>query len=99
MKGPQTLQQAIQFFSEHENCRQFMIAVRWPDGKVRCPILRLRESYLSRKGAVISLLREASQAEILSQDRHCIRGLPDSFREVAARCMAAGQLQERHQLL
>jgi transposase-like protein len=37
MKGPQTLQQAIQFFSDYENCRQFMIAVRWPDGKVRCP--------------------------------------------------------------
>jgi len=37
MKGPQTLQQAIQFFSEYENCRQFMIAVRWSDGKVRCP--------------------------------------------------------------
>ena len=37
MKGPQTLQQAIQYFSDYENCRQFMIAVRWPDGKVRCP--------------------------------------------------------------
>jgi transposase-like protein len=37
MKAPQTLQQAIQFFSEYENCRQFMISVRWEDGKVRCP--------------------------------------------------------------
>src|SRR5271156_199087 len=37
MKGPQTLQQAIQFFTDYENCRQFMIAVRWSDGKVRCP--------------------------------------------------------------
>src|SRR5207245_4328402 len=30
-------QQAIQYFSDYENCHQFMIAVRWPDGKVRCP--------------------------------------------------------------
>src|SRR5208282_5396744 len=37
MESPKTLQQAIQFFSDFENCRQFMIAVRWPDGKVRCP--------------------------------------------------------------
>jgi transposase-like protein len=37
MKAPQTLQQAIQFFSDYENCREFMIAVRWEDGKVRCP--------------------------------------------------------------
>src|ERR1700683_904111 len=37
MKGPKTLQEAIQFFSDYENCRMFMIAVRWADGKVRCP--------------------------------------------------------------
>src|SRR5436309_12626626 len=37
MESPKTLQQAIQFFSDVENCRQFMVAVRWLDGKVRCP--------------------------------------------------------------
>lgn len=37
MKTPTTLQEAIQYFSDFENCRQFMIAVRWSDGKVRCP--------------------------------------------------------------
>ena len=37
MKSPKTLQEAIQFFAEYENCRQFMISVRWADGKVRCP--------------------------------------------------------------
>lgn len=38
MEAPKTLQEAIQFFSDYENCRQFMIAIRWPeDGKVRCP--------------------------------------------------------------
>jgi transposase-like protein len=38
MKAPKTLQQAIQHFSDPENCREFMIAVRWLDGFVRCPI-------------------------------------------------------------
>jgi ISXO2-like transposase domain/Transposase zinc-ribbon domain len=37
MKLPSTLQEAIQHFSNYENCREFMVAVRWPDGKVRCP--------------------------------------------------------------
>jgi transposase-like protein len=37
MKAPQTLQQAIQHFSDEKNCREFMIAMRWPDDKVRCP--------------------------------------------------------------
>src|SRR6266852_357754 len=37
MKAPTTLQHAIQFFSDYENCRKFMVAVRWADAKVRCP--------------------------------------------------------------
>jgi transposase-like protein len=37
METPNTLQEAIQYFTDFENCRQFMVAIRWPDGKVRCP--------------------------------------------------------------
>lgn len=37
METPKTLQEAIQHFTEFENCRQFMVAVRWPNGIVRCP--------------------------------------------------------------
>jgi transposase-like protein len=37
MDAPKTLQQAIQFFTDFENCRKFMIAIRWEDGVVRCP--------------------------------------------------------------
>jgi transposase-like protein len=32
-----TLQQAIQHFTDAENCRRFMVFVRWPDGVVSCP--------------------------------------------------------------
>src|SRR5687767_6978106 len=37
MDAPTTLQQAIRYFSDPARCNEFMIAVRWPDGKVRCP--------------------------------------------------------------
>ncbi len=37
METPKTLQSAIQFFSDYDNCRKFMIAVRWLDEVVRCP--------------------------------------------------------------
>ena len=37
MDTPKTLLEAINFFSEYENCRHFMISVRWADGVVRCP--------------------------------------------------------------
>ena len=32
-----TLQQAIQHFTDAENCRKFMVFVRWPDGVPKCP--------------------------------------------------------------
>jgi transposase-like protein len=34
---PKTLQQAILFFSDYANCHAAMMAVRWPDGVVKCP--------------------------------------------------------------
>jgi transposase-like protein len=37
METPKTLQEAIKHFADYENCRQFMVSVRWLDGKVRCP--------------------------------------------------------------
>ena len=35
--APRTLQEAIIYFSDFDNCQSFMLEVRWPDGKVRCP--------------------------------------------------------------
>ena len=40
MEAPKTLIEAIKLFSDYENCRQFMILVRWADGVVRCPQCR-----------------------------------------------------------
>ena len=37
MDAPKTLLEAIRYFSDYENCRQFMMDLRWPDGKVTCP--------------------------------------------------------------
>lgn len=34
---PKTLQEAILYFSNFENCKQFMMELRWPDGIVKCP--------------------------------------------------------------
>jgi transposase-like protein len=37
METPKTLLEAVTYFSDRENCRKFMIALRWQDGIVRCP--------------------------------------------------------------
>jgi transposase-like protein len=36
-KAPDTLLEAVQFFSVYENCHAFMVNLRWPNGKVTCP--------------------------------------------------------------
>jgi transposase-like protein len=35
--APSTLRDAIIFFSRPENCHEYMVKLRWPDGKVACP--------------------------------------------------------------
>ena len=37
MRYPRTLIAAIRYFSDFEHCREFMVRLRWPDGKVTCP--------------------------------------------------------------
>ena len=37
MESPDTLRDAILYFSEFENCRKFMVELRWSDGVVKCP--------------------------------------------------------------
>jgi len=37
MESPQTLQEAIIYFADYDHCHEFMVKLRWPDGKVTCP--------------------------------------------------------------
>src|SRR3984957_3063144 len=37
MESPKTLQDAILFFANPDNCVAYMVAQRWPDGVVICP--------------------------------------------------------------
>jgi transposase-like protein len=34
---PKTLKEAVEYYSNPQNCREAIIARRWPDGKVKCP--------------------------------------------------------------
>ena len=37
MDSPKTLQAAILYFADFDRCREFLMNLRWPDGKVACP--------------------------------------------------------------
>ncbi len=37
MKTPETLIEAVRFFSDIDRCNEYMEQIRWPDGKIICP--------------------------------------------------------------
>src|SRR5207253_5496584 len=37
MALPSTLQEAVVYFADPNNCNEFLAGLRWTDGKVRCP--------------------------------------------------------------
>ena len=36
-EGPQTLVEAVRYFSDKKICHGYMIQIKWPDGKITCP--------------------------------------------------------------
>src|SRR5664280_2277782 len=46
---PDTLQEAIQHFSDPDVCIQTVAAMRWPDGKPECPACGHKEHYYLAK--------------------------------------------------
>ena len=36
--GKPSLHDAILYFANYDNCHDFMVSLRWPDGKVKCPV-------------------------------------------------------------
>src|SRR5580698_101333 len=49
MSDHATFRGALEYFAEFERCRQLMIALRWPDGKVACPMCGSeRVTYLAK---------------------------------------------------
>src|SRR5471030_142386 len=50
MSDHATLRDAIIYFEDFEHCRQFMIDLRWPDGKVKCPTCGAEKvTYLAKR--------------------------------------------------
>lgn len=49
---PQTLLEAIRYFSDIDRCTEFMANLRWPDGKAECPRCGHGETYYLAKRRV-----------------------------------------------
>ena len=69
MDAIKTLQQAIIHFADAENCRQFMVSLRWEDDIVRSHSAIPRRSTISKRRSYTTAMR-APEAEVLAQGRH-----------------------------
>jgi transposase-like protein len=50
MNSKSTLRDAVLYFADFEHCKEFMMELRWPDGKVKCPQCgSLRVIYLAKQ--------------------------------------------------
>jgi transposase-like protein len=50
MSDHATLRDAILYFADFAHCREFMIALRWPDNKVKCPTCGAKKvTYLAKR--------------------------------------------------
>ena len=68
---PKSLQEAIVYFSNPDNCVDYLAIRRWPNGVI-CPDLRLRQGEVQSGSAHLAMQYPSRQAPILRQgrDRH-----------------------------
>lgn len=45
MNVPKTLQEAIRYFADEQNCINLIAAIRWPEGKPACPSCAFKSHY------------------------------------------------------
>ncbi len=52
MNSHATLRDAILYFADYGHCHDFMVSLRWPDGKVKCPVCGSEKACYLKKNRV-----------------------------------------------
>ena len=99
MDAPRTLQEAILYFADYANCHAAVIAVRWPDGVVKCPRCGSNGSAIWRTPACGNATRSIRSRSSRSRSAPSLRIRRSPLQKWLPGALAAHQLQERHQQL
>src|ERR1035438_2026405 len=99
MDAPKTLQEAIRHFTSYENCKAFMAALRWPDGKVKCPQCGSDHVVCLEKARLWKCYGKHERPKFSLKTGTIFEDSPPRSGEVALRVVAPGELQERNQQL
>ena len=71
---PSTLTEAIRYFTDPVNCREYLVSRRWPNG-VTCPVCGSKTVYFDTSPERLGVQDPAPEAEVHAQDRDDFRGL------------------------
>ena len=97
-KGTKTLQEAIIYFADPANCREYLVAQTLAKRR-HLPALRKLQGCLSWRTTTAGSAAVTTCAAVHFEDWHDLRRFPHRNRQVASRHVAGCELQERHQLL
>ncbi len=97
MAEPKSLQEAILYFSNQDNCIDYLAIRRWPDGKVICPGCGSEKVSFNAKRRTWKCSKHHSKREFSIKVGTVMEDSPDSLGQVAYRHVDDPQLQERRQ--
>ena len=99
MESPRTLQAAIIHFKEFENCKSFMMELRWPDGIVRCPHCGSEKVTWLENARIWKCYTKHDRPRFSLKTGTIFEDSPHRARQVAYRRVARRELQKRNQQL
>ena len=67
MTSPKTLMQAVRYFADSDNCREYLVARRWPNG-VTCPTCGAGR-LLRQDAERLEVQDQAPPTEVHAEDR------------------------------
>ena len=69
-KEPESLQEAIVYFSNPDNCIDYLAIRRWPNGKVTCPTCGSESVKFNPARRTLAVRQPSRQAPVLHQGRN-----------------------------
>ena len=70
IKEPKTLQEAITYFSDIDNCLAYLAKKRWPDGVVICPTCGGKEIHFLKTRRLWQCVNEHARRQLASRLEH-----------------------------
>ena len=100
MEAPKTLQEAIIYFADFENCKSFVVNhLRWTDGVVKCPRCNSEKVFWIEKERVWKCYGKHDHAKFSMKTGTIMEDSANQHRQVAGRAVADRELQERNQFV